>query len=221
MAAKKNKYPNITTPRGIVKFPHIDVPDSAFTKAGEDGKYKLTLVLEADDPQVIAFLDKLEVIGQEMAESEIAKLDKSKRKGYAYRSLVREESPRRKNPDTDKWEEIDEDEPSLRTLILSSKFQPKLYDAKRQPIAGGVKIQTGDTVRVSVSPTPYLMAASKSAGVTLRLEAIQLISKGASGGGGDYANEFEDEDDGYVYEGGGSEFADDHNDSDGAGAQDL
>jgi hypothetical protein len=50
-----------------------------------------------------------------------------------------------------------------------------VFDAKRKPIDGGVNIGNGSTVKVAFEPIPYMMSATKTVGVSLRLKAVQVI----------------------------------------------
>ena len=49
------------------------------------------------------------------------------------------------------------------------------FKFKLKPIEGGVNIGNGSTVKVAFEPIPYMMAATKSVGVSLRLKAVQVI----------------------------------------------
>ncbi|MDB5317099.1 MAG: hypothetical protein JWO24_2943 [Rhodospirillales bacterium] len=80
-------------------------------------------------------------------------------------------------------------------LSAASQFQPKVYDAKDNEVPAGVFPRGGDVVRFRVSLYPFSKAEnvkdSKTKkttavtvyGVSLRLAAVQIITKGAASSG--------------------------------------
>ena len=53
--------------------------------------------------------------------------------------------------------------------------KPMVVDAKKTPLDGSTLIGNGSVVKVVVEPFPYMMPATKTVGVTLRLKAVQVI----------------------------------------------
>lgn len=53
--------------------------------------------------------------------------------------------------------------------------KPMVVDAKKTPLDGSTLIGNGSVVKVAVEPFPYMMPATKTVGVTLRLKALQVI----------------------------------------------
>jgi len=53
--------------------------------------------------------------------------------------------------------------------------KPMVVDAKKTPLDGSTLIGNGSVVKVAVEPFPYMMPATKTVGVTLRLKAVQVI----------------------------------------------
>lgn len=72
---------------------------------------------------------------------------------------------------------------------------PVVQDAKRNPIKG-VLIGNDSIVKVALTARPYLMQSTKQVGLTLRLNAVQVIKLEEYRGGGNF---FEEEE-GYVAE---------------------
>jgi len=67
-----------------------------------------------------------------------------------------------------------------RKAKITSKKSGKVYeqhvtvvDAKKKPTT--VDIGNGSTVKVAVDPNPYYVASTKTAGISLRLQAVQVI----------------------------------------------
>jgi hypothetical protein len=60
------------------------------------------------------------------------------------------------------------------------------------PINDGFKVGNGSVVKVAFEPIKYFVASSKTAGVSLRLRAVQIIKLVEfNGGGGDFFEEEE------------------------------
>lgn len=73
--------------------------------------------------------------------------------------------------------------------------KPLVVDAKRTPMDGSTLIGNGSTVKVAIDTYPYMMPATKTVGVSLRMKGVQvtdLVPYGAS------AASIFDEEDGYV-----------------------
>jgi len=73
--------------------------------------------------------------------------------------------------------------------------KPLVVDAKRTPMDGSVLIGNGSNVKVAIEPYPYMMPATKSVGVSLRMKGVQVIDLVAYGAS---ATSIFDEEDGYV-----------------------
>lgn len=53
--------------------------------------------------------------------------------------------------------------------------KPMVVDAKKTPLDGSTLIGNGSVVKIAVEPFAYMMPATKTVGVTLRLKAVQVI----------------------------------------------
>ena len=73
--------------------------------------------------------------------------------------------------------------------------KPAVVDAKRTPMDGNALIGNGSVVKIAVEPFPYMMQATKSVGVTLRLKAVQVIDLVEYGNS---VSSIFDEEDGFV-----------------------
>lgn len=188
----------IRTPKGRAEWAKVVTPDFKFDKAGI---YSTDLYLKADDPEVQEMCAKLDDLVEEAKNEAI------------------EENPKRK-PLTAPAYEICTDDDGNETGEIKFKFKlkaqgktkegkiynqrPAVVDSKGNPILkfdedgdvtnDGFRIGNGSVVKIAFEPRKYFMASSKTAGVSLRLRALQVVKLEAFAGGGNY---FEEEDEGY------------------------
>jgi hypothetical protein len=74
-----------------------------------------------------------------------------------------------------------------------------LFDAQAQPIQGDVNPWTGTEAKISAEVFPYFMESTKTFGLSLRCQAVQILQLVTGGGAG--ASDFGfGEEDGYVDE---------------------
>lgn len=73
--------------------------------------------------------------------------------------------------------------------------QPAVLDSKKVPLNGDTLIGNGSKVKVAFEPVPYVLAATKKVGVSLRLKAVQVIDLVEYGNN---ASSVFDEEDGFV-----------------------
>ena len=96
---------------------------------------------------------------------------------------------------------------------------PKLFDAKQNELdRKKVSVWGGSKMKVNFEVVPYMAAATKSAGITLRLRAVQVIEL-VSGGGGNAESYGFGEEEGYANEAPFSDASDET--TGGAGADDA
>lgn len=175
----QTKKQRITTPAGIAKFPHLNTPD---TKWKKEGQYKVTLVLEESAPGVEKFLKFLRD-----AEAEV-KNDARKSPKTAKYQLASAIRPHVKKDDEGNEEEVEGFvEVSFKTTATGtrndgSKWERKvrMFDAKGNPT--NAKVGSGSKLKVSFTHEPYIAAASRSYGIALYLEAVQVLELVEFGG---------------------------------------
>lgn len=166
------KRPTITTPKGRLKYPRIlGKPD---TKFNADGVWQTQLIL---DPNTTAGVDTLlEQIKKEHEAAITSETAKQKEKNAGKKIVVKAgDLPYSENEDG--------------TVELRFKLKVKgentktketwtntvaVFDAKGKPLTAG-KIGSGTLAKVAFEFTPFYVAASKTAGVSLRLKAVQCI----------------------------------------------
>lgn len=181
----KNQFPVVFSPAGTLAFSYIAKPDTEAPPGASfkpDGKYKGTILLEPD-----ADLADIQARALAAAREQLGEFDESEFH-FPWKS-----------GDTRKNEE-------LHGKILfdaKSQFQPECVDSRGTKLPAGVYPKSGDTVRFKVALVPFKktekvrekgkMVDVDLFGVSARLYGVQLIKKGAGGGGG-----WEAVEDGYV-----------------------
>ena len=173
MAEQQKKKEIRITPAGVALYPRLNEPD---TKFKPEGQYSVKLRLEADDAQeLINLIDQLSDEAYEAALAE-AKNEREKKKI--------------KKADAAYTAEEDEDGNETGCFLFNFKMTASgvskktgnewtrvcpVFDAKRKPIdLKAVKIGGGSIVKVAYEASPFYTAAL-GAGVSLRLEAVQVL----------------------------------------------
>ena len=173
MANKKRV--RLTTPKGVAKFPYLNRPD---TKFNADGEYRVQLLLDPNDEQVQEFLQRLDELTDEAVEKVKDDLVKEGKKAKA--KAVKRRAAYKNEEDQD-------GEP---TGMVEVKFRckakvktkdgrvielrPAIFDAKAKPVEN-LDIYGGSVIKVNFTPSPYYVASSGEAGITLQLNAVQVI----------------------------------------------
>ena len=189
--AKRKK---ITTPLGRARYPWLTEPD---TKFDPEGVFRVQLILNAKENE--EFLDRLDAMADEAFED--AKEDLKEKKPQDV------EKVRRKDP----YEYIYDDSGN-KTKKVFVKFkmnhiittdsgkielEPDLFDAKGKYIdLDDFNVTGGSEIRVNFTPRKYYMASNKLAGISLQLNAVQIVELAKRGGDPDYYG-FGEEEDGF------------------------
>lgn len=183
-----------TTPKGVFKYPKLVEPDYGTKDYPDpDGSYKVTLVLPKDQAQKL--IDQLQPEFDKAVEAgreAFAKLPVANRKKLGDLKVA------------DFYTEVYDKETEEPTGDIEFKFKTKasgttkegkawerkvpLFDAKGVPAKNIKAIWGGTEGKVSFSATPYFVAGQGTAGLTLRLEAVQILK--LSAGGARSASEF-------------------------------
>lgn len=181
----------ITTPKGKAIYPHVNEAD---TKFDANGKYTCDILVPAEDAEPL--LEELE----RQCEAEYEKTCE------ALRNSGKKKMPRRAPMP------IEEDEEGMYIVkcrrpakVISKKngktyeFSIKLFDAKGQPTKA--QVGSGSVVRTSVEPY-FWTSPSLGFGMSLRLQAVQILELvEPSGGGNADSFGFAEEDGSFVSEG--------------------
>lgn len=188
------------TPKGILKFPALNTPD---TYKG-DTKYKTGLLLDPSDADVQAFITKLEGIRDAHVEKVKKWLTDEGKPGLAKKVAVREvvkEDLDKEGNETGllridaamKAEYVDKKTKQVKQL------SPKFFDARGQKIKRAPEIWGGTVARLGLDLMPTKRAADGAWGVGFFLDAVFIIDLKGPSGKDASSYGFKPEDDGYAY----------------------
>jgi hypothetical protein len=186
MANAKSKNVNVTTPVGVFKFPKLNAPDTKFNAAGV---YEVKLILSAaDSASLLAKLqlesDKAYADAKMQIEETIA-TSTGEKKGKALQALQKlSQAPTPGAPVySDSGEETGEREFKFKmnasrthkeTKVVTHQC-PKFFDAAGKEIKNPPAIWGGTKGAVSGQIVPYYVPGTNTAGVGLRMSAVQLV----------------------------------------------
>ena len=170
MAEGRKKFPKIVVGPGVAAYAYVHKPDTG--KKYSDDKFKVTLVLDGD-----ADMSAVEKAAKEAAKLEWDTVPKGMKMPFRVRS---------EDPDEEEKEEFR----GKITIVAKSQYAPGLVDAKKQPLASGVLVYSGDLVKMSGILFPYKNKDGK--GVSMQLRNVQLLEK--RNFGGNAADDFDEED---------------------------
>jgi len=159
MSTKKSLYVNFATTVGTAHFAWLNKPDTGSEYS--DGKYKVTVAFQKDDP----------IVGQLKATI----------KDAAQREFGDKIPPGFHNPLKDGDESGKEQYLGMIYMTMKSVRQPSMVDAKNNPLPESIVIMSGDTIRVAGAAKAYNGAQK---GVSFYLDMVKLISKNNAGGNG-------------------------------------
>jgi hypothetical protein len=169
----KKKRVRLTTPVGVAKYPWLNKPD---TKFDPQGVYRVQLALDPEKHE--EFLARLD----EMVEKSVAqaKADLRKNKPQDIDKII-------VKPAYEKEYDSDGEETGMVEIkfkmkhIINTKngditLTPDLFDGKGNVInPKEVNIYGGSKMRINFTPRAYYMASTKMAGVSMQLNAVQVI----------------------------------------------
>lgn len=210
MANAKPK--KIKTPRGRFMYPKLNEPDYGTKEyPNEDGSYNVRLVLSASSQeakQLIAKIKPLHEEAIELGEEAFSNMKVAARKKHgevtinpfyevlydketeeetgdiAFRFKCKASGKRKNGPKAGtRWE---------RKLII--------FDAKGKLMARPPEIWGGTEGKISFTTRPYFVEGQATAGLSLQLEAVQIISLVTAGQRDASDFGFEEEEDGYIYD---------------------
>lgn len=173
----------IVSPRGEALWCKVKEPDYQYNAKGN---LSTTVVCDPNDETVQAFIEKLEEL-RDVAYDETVETLGAKAKGLIKKDVY--------------TEHLDQDGED--TGLIEFKFALKdvddrdkwirVVDSKRNEIKDIPLVGNGSIIRCSAYANPYYMASSKTVGISMIWEQMQLIDLVEYGGG----DAFDDED-GYV-----------------------
>ena len=203
---KKQKAPRFTTPKGVASYCWIKQPD---TKFKPDGEYSVNLTVPASEAapliQILepifeaAFQEQCEAFEQRMNDAKGPQKAKMKAKGEIKRGDFY--AP-----------EYDDDGEETGNLVFKFKMNaqfkkkgteevikmsPQIFDAKGNKVKTVPNIGAGSVIKVNFAPDGYYTDAAHMAGITLRLNAVQILELVEFGGGGNAGSYGFGKEDGY------------------------
>ena len=153
----KRKYFKFATSPVTASYAYLESPDTG----GEysDGKYKVTVILDADDEDVSRIREVVRLAAEwEWGDSPPANLH----------SPLFHPKGEDGEPDEKRW-----------AFRLKSKDQPLRTDSRGAPLPPDIQIRSGDLVRLAGAASSYVSGANH--GVTLYLNAVRLMEKRVGG----------------------------------------
>jgi hypothetical protein len=196
MADEKKQLVRITSPKGIAKWPFLTTPDSRFTKPGDAPDYKVSLVVSPEEAKTL--LVTLTPMVDAAFEDAKSKVKPAKKKDLAKYAPWDDEYDKDGNP-TGKLE-IKFKSKAFYTKQDGTKvdLKPALFDGVGQKITRAINIGNGSLIRVNFAAAPFFNAAANNAGITLMMNAVQIIKLVEYGSGGNADSYgFGQEDDGF------------------------
>lgn len=195
------KLPSFTTPKGTFKWPRLNEAD---TKYKADGLYSVKLILEAAAAKALMaqlqpHFDAAMSAGQE----KYALLPVATRKTKPFKSNSYF------TPVYDQVTEVETGQVEFNFKMTASGIAkktgkpwsraPRIFDAKGIPMINAPAIWGGTTGKVAFEALGYFNAAQAEAGLSLRLDAVQIVELVSGGGQAASAYGFGEED-GYAHD---------------------
>jgi len=195
----------MTTPVGVLVYPSLTTPNYG-TKEYPDveGSFQTRLILDKNDPNVQAFLSKLDEV---MEQSRLEALEKFEELALKTRKTIEEKGGVQPNkPYSDIYDEETEEATGEVVMRIKRKASgktkegkkwqappPPLFDSAIPPklLPRTIEVWSGSKGRVNLEVTPYFTPLGQY-GVMLRLNAVQitsLVSRGSVGSAEDYGFE--------------------------------
>lgn len=170
---KRKSYPTMMSPRGIASWPKLNKPDEKYDK------FTVGLILEKDVAE--KFLGTLKEIDEtNLKEAQASIKGKTHPKTGEPLSVEHQGLPYKLELDSNK-------QPTGRIIVqfgLNATWKDKedktqhnkvnLFDASGKPC--NVQVGGGSEIIVAFRPSPYFIDGTRAAGVTLKIQAVQVIN---------------------------------------------
>lgn len=161
-----------TTPAGELQYPKLQTPD---TKFSPEGVYSTNIILNEDEHEAM-----LKTIAPAMreVEAELGQLPARKRDTISVRE-----------PFTPEYDDSDNEtgryiwKAKTKAEIKGVARKVSMFDATGKRLMN-VNPWGGTTAVVAFTASPYVIPGSRMAGVSLRLEAVQILELVQGGSGG-------------------------------------
>ena len=163
---KKTKRPTFITPEGYARYPWVNNPD---TKFSENGEYRISVLVTKKEAD--AFQKQIQPLYDAAYEAEVTKADGEEVKKCKLYPIVEN-----KDGDEGGWEI----KTKQKAKVISAdgtihELRVGLFDSTGAPHPKDVLIAGGSRVRVAVKPKFWNVPAIGGFGMTLELDAVQVI----------------------------------------------
>lgn len=219
---KRNEYPTMITPRGVVAWANLNEPDYEYKK--EEGEFHVRIRPNTNEPSYTELVELATKVRDEFLEETTDELRRQK-KGALIAKLHTVDVVK---------EEIDREtaQPTGEMLIragmkhhITIKNGPKagqsfdkvpdFFNAQGARLKNPPRIGSGSELKLSVRIVPYLMPKDGEVGVSYQLEGVQILklvtggqrSASDHGFGVEEGDTIEDDNGGFSDEGAGFEGA--------------
>src|SRR3954469_13595757 len=184
MSAKRPKSPSFTTPKGVFVWPKLTEPDFKFKKEGEFS-VKLRLPLAEAKP-LINKLAPLHAQAEAEGKAKLAEIPVANRKKMEAKGTKFTVNPFYSSVYDEDGNETGEVEFKF-TMTHSGQYKsgpkagqkwprkPGVFDAKGKPVPSSTQIWGGSIGKVAFEAAPYWVAGQLTCGLSLRLQAAQII----------------------------------------------
>lgn len=197
--AKKEKLVRLTSPAGIARYPKLLRPDEYKPAQGEPKKqFKTELILDPSEQAVKDYLGRVEAAAKAAFEAARAELTEKVEEAKTGRDRKKAQEALEKLelhlPFFD--EEDDEGEPTGNVVVRFAKnaeFKDKKtgeivqtsvphFDANAVHLKNPPSVWGGSTIKVAADVFPFHNPSANKAGVSLRLQGVQIIDLVTGGG---------------------------------------
>lgn len=205
----------LTTPTAIASYPWLNVPDTKFASEGE-GKYKCNLVFDPSDPEAEKFIAKVEGYAEKARLDLLAHHKKSLEKAnpkqaVSIKKLIEQLQDEEKFRSPIEIEyDGDTGEPTGNVFMKTKSNEsfktkkgevislaPKFFDADAQLLTDKPIVKGGSKLKLNVTLVPYCSGGTIGNGISVRINAVQIITL-ATGGSDDNDDFGFGKTDGYV-----------------------
>lgn len=194
MAERKQKREQLHTPLGVLKYCHLNKPDTKFKEAGE---YSVVIVLDEEEASTKALIKRLDQLVDEAAEYGHKQFDATEGKQKAKWKKAGVSEPTIHSPYEHEYD--DEGDPTGNILIrfkTAASFKDsegnwqkktvKLSDAFGQVIRSNKRplVYGGTEGRVAFTTAPVFIAKDADVYLGMYLNEVQIAKLVSSSGGG-------------------------------------
>ena len=179
MATERKKLVRLTSPAGTARYPWLNNPDTQFNV---DGVYKVNLLIPNEEAKELCkVLDEhaAAAFADAKAAAKTPVIAKQITLKYPYAPFLDEAGE-----DTGMTEFKFKMNAVITTFTGEKKvMKPHIFDANGKAMPVCPAVYGGSKLKVNFSLAPYYAASNKQAGVSLRMNAVQILELVTNGSG--------------------------------------